>query len=562
MKNKLLQCVKTQSALYVSLLLTSQLCFAESIPDAGQLLREQITGQLNLSKQAALVSQPPLLNVLEGQQTVNVQKIAISGNTLFSQATLQQQVSEYQGQHLSLSQLQQVANRISDYYASKGYSFSYAFLPAQTLNNGTVTIQIVEAILSEVSIQNNSNTQSWLIQQMTQPLQSKQMLSEQKLDELSSRLGALNGIKSRFAIESGQLQNETRLTVELTPAQQLQAYVGLDNFGNEYSSEVRANAGVRLNSLLGLGDQFSFDMLSGGQRQNFGKIGYSAFVHGSGTQMGVNYSYLDYELGKNLKDLGYVGTAQQTSFWLEQPLLQSSEQQVIFNMDYRFKKVEDEVKAVQNYNHRNIQGVQLGINYSKYDTVGGAGINQLATSTTFGNLDIQDAVARQADALTRKSDGKFVTVTLQASRLQKVSDKNQLYTSIDGFYSPNNLDSAEAFYVGGANSVRGYGTSVLSGSEGFASTVEFRQDLWSNPTNQINAKVFFDAAKIKLNAQTWLASTEKNTAWLTGSGIGLDWKNRYSGNLKAEVGFPMGNKPDQLTQRDDHQVWLSWQKTY
>jgi hemolysin activation/secretion protein len=93
-----------------------------------------------------------------------VQKFVIQGNSIFSTATLHQLIASYEAKNLSFNELQQAANQISKYYADRGYSYSYAFLPAQNLNQGQVTIQVLEAVLNGVQIQNNTNTQPWLIQ--------------------------------------------------------------------------------------------------------------------------------------------------------------------------------------------------------------------------------------------------------------------------------------------------------------------------------------------------------------------------------------------------------------
>ena len=553
-------CPKT--LLLCSLIATGQLCFAENIPNAGQLLQEAKSPQIQPAQENKALQAPAPQRAVHGEQQVFVRQFEIQGNTQFSELILRQQIQAYEGKQLTLTELQQAANKVSDYYAQNGYSYSYAFLPAQTLNGGSVILQVVEAQLNGVHLSNASNTQSWLVNQMIAPLQNKQLLSDQSLDEISSRLNRLNGVKNNLSFTAGQSQNETLLNVELASAQKYQAYLGADNFGGKYTGKVRGTGGVRVNSLLGLGDQLSLDAMSSGQRMNYGKIGYSALVHGSGTQLGVSYSYLEYELGQDLKDAGYEGNAKETSVWLQQPVMQSTKQQTMLSLNYTYKQLEDDVKTVQNYNHRNVESFQLGLNHSSYDSVGGAGFNEFVVINSFGHLDIKDDAVKAADALSRQSDGDYLSVLLKASRLQKIMKSNELFASVESFYSPDNLDSSEAYYVGGSNFMRGYKSSVFSASQGLASSLEFRQDLWSNAQNRLNGKLFLDMAKLKLNAQTWVGSTEKNTVSLRSAGIGLSWDNRYTGSIQATFGFPLGDKPVQMNERDDYQVWLNWQKTF
>jgi hemolysin activation/secretion protein len=551
-----------KTLLWCCLLLTGQLCFAENIPDAGQLLQEQKNLQLPETKNAALPAAPVAPVAIEGQQTVMVQKFVIQGNSIFSTATLHQLIASYEAKNLSFNELQQAANQISKYYADKGYSYSYAFLPAQNLNQGQVTIQVLEAVLNGVQIQNNTNTQPWLIQSIIEPLEPRQIFSDRQLEEIASRLDLLKGVKSSFAFTAGQAKNETVLKVDLEPTQKYQAYVGADNMGGKYTGEVRGTGGVRLNSLLGLGDQLSIDALSSGQHMNYGKIGYTAQVYGLGTQLGGSYSYLTYELGKELKNLGYKGSAKEASLWIRQSVVQRLREQTTLTLAYTNRQLEDDVMVAESLNHRKMDSLQLGLTHMFLDESWGIGMNQLAATATFGQLHIKNADVKAIDALTRKTDGDYLSILVKGSRLQKITGSNQLYISAEGFYSPDNLDSAEAYYVGGPSFMRGYKSSVFSASQGIASSVEFRQSLWSDALNQLNGTLFFDMAKLKLNAQTWEGSTEKNTASLRSAGAGLTWDNRFAGSFQALAGFALGDTPVQLSQRDDHQFWLNWQKTF
>ena len=562
MNKKLMAIAQPKTLLLCSLIATGQLCFAENIPNAGQLLQEAKSPQIQPAQENKVPEALEPQHAVHGEQQVFVRQFEIQSNTQFSELILSQQIQAYEGKQLTLTELQQAANKISDYYAQNGYSYSYAFLPAQTLNGGIVTLQVVEAQLNGVHLSNTSNTQPWLVNQMIAPLQNKQLLTDRSLDEISSRLNRLNGVKNNLSFTAGQSQNETLLNVELASAQKYQAYLGADNFGGKYTGKVRGTGGVRVNSLLGLGDQLSLDAMSSGQRMNYGKIGYSALVHGSGTQVGASYSYLEYELGQDLKDAGYEGNAKETSVWLQQPVMQSTKQQTILSLNYTHKQLEDDVKTVQNYNHRNVESFQLGLNHSSYDSVGGAGFNEFAVINSFGHLDIKDDAVKAVDALSRQSDGDYLSVLLKASRLQKIMKSNELFASVEGFYSPDNLDSSEAYYVGGSNFMRGYKSSVFSASQGLASSLELRQDLWSNAQNRLNGKLFLDMAKLKLNAQTWVGSTEKNTVSLRSAGIGFSWDNRYAGSVQATFGFPLDDRPVQMNDRDDYQVWLNWQKTF
>lgn len=547
-----------KSALFLMLQAAVTMCFAETIPNAGQLLQQQMQPQMKEPESKPLPVPVQPNGTIQGSQTIFVKQFNISGNTQFTESILKKEIADLEGKTQNLAGLQQAADRISDYYASHGYSFSYAFLPVQNLNNGEVQIQIIETAVNGVKVSNQTNTLPWLIRQIETPLQSRQILRDSSLDTLSVRFNQLHGVKSEAALTPGSALGETELSLLLTPAQKIQAYAGADNAGSKYTGEARASAGVRINSIAGLGDQLSLDVLSSGKGVNYGKAGYSAFINGYGTQLGASYSYLKYELREELKNLGYEGSAEEASLWLQQ----SMRSQTAFGLALSRKQIEDDIRSAQYENHRRVDALQLNLNHSSTDSLFGAGINTLYTALNFGKLDLQSADTKAIDALTRKTDGNFLSAQMNASRLQKLGSSSQLYLSAAGFYSPDNLDSSEAFYVGGPSFMRGYKNSAISGSEGLTASIELRQDLWSSASNKLNGKLFFDAAKLKLNASVWDSLTEKNTISLRSAGAGIAWSNDLLGTLQADAGFALGDKPVQISQRDDHQIWLSWQKVF
>jgi len=74
-----------------------------------------------------------------------VKTVRISGNTLFDTATLHALVADAEGKSLTLSQLSELAARITGYYHNHGYPLARAIIPAQVIRNGIVNLEIIEA---------------------------------------------------------------------------------------------------------------------------------------------------------------------------------------------------------------------------------------------------------------------------------------------------------------------------------------------------------------------------------------------------------------------------------
>lgn len=145
---------------------------------------------------------------------------------------------------LSLSQLQQVTERVSRYYQQHGFPYHRAYLPPQNLSSGVVTIRILEAKYDQIQLNNQSRTRDSLLQANCCPFYKAAKIQSQDLEHSIKLLNRLNGVNTRSVISAGSQTGSSNLNIDVLPNQLFSGYVGLDNYGNEYTGEARLNAGV------------------------------------------------------------------------------------------------------------------------------------------------------------------------------------------------------------------------------------------------------------------------------------------------------------------------------
>uniref|UniRef100_UPI002FD8609D ShlB/FhaC/HecB family hemolysin secretion/activation protein n=1 Tax=Acinetobacter guillouiae TaxID=106649 RepID=UPI002FD8609D len=325
---------------------------------------------------------------------------------------------------------------------------------------------------------------------------------------------------------------------------------------------------ISANNLAGLGDELSLDLMAAGKRMNYGRVGYAFTFTGMGTRAGASYSYLNYELGKELKNIGAEGSATQSSVFISQPALLTNAAEVLLSLQYDRKQLKDDIQLSEYYNHRNIDVLTARLDGSQFDQFLGGGLTQYGASTSFGRVKFKNEDAAAIDAQTAKTAGNYYSTALNLSRLQNLSNKGtQGYLGIYGQYSPYNLDSAEQYLGGGPLNVRGYESSQFAGSQfagstGYLATTELRQSLFADAKHQLTAKVFVDTAEVTLNAKRWTGVTGDNQVQISSAGLGLNWTSAWNIQANAEVAFPIGKTPEQLQDRDNQQYWLSLRKTF
>lgn len=537
---------------------------AAPAPNAGQLLQQQQQGQTLEPQPAVQIENTanPIAPTATDVQ-IPVRKIEIIGNSRFSTQRLHQLVVDAEGQQLTLNQLWQVAQKISTYYQQHGYGYSRAYLPQQNLSQGIVRINVLEAYYDKTQIDNQSRTQNWLIEQTVASLKQGERINSDQMQQQLKLLNRLKGVNTRNVLSPGTTVGSSQLNVEVQNASLINGYIGADNFGNKYTSRVRGTAGVSVNNLAGLGDELSLDLMTAGKRMNYGRIGYAFTFTGMGTRAGASYSYLDYELGKDLKSIGAEGSAAQSSVFISQPVLLTNTAEVLLSLQYDHKQLKDDIQLNQYDKHRNIDVVTVRLDGSQFDQFMGGGLTQYGTSTSYGRVKFKNDDAAALDNQTAKTAGDYYTATLNLSRLQNLGGKGtQGYLGIYGQYSPYNLDSAEQYLGGGPFNVRGYESSQFAGSTGYLATAELRQSLFANAKHQLTGKVFVDTAEVTLNAQRWAGVTGDNQVQISSAGLGLNWSSLWNIQANAEVAFPIGSTPEQLKDRDNQQYWLSLRKTF
>ncbi|WP_157889110.1 POTRA domain-containing protein [Herminiimonas arsenitoxidans] len=132
---------------------------AQGIPNAGRLL-EEIKPPVtlpNTSIEALPIEETvrtPLS--LPTDIRIKVSAIQITGTKAFSEQQLQPLVADLIGGEHSLAELEQAAQRITQYYRQQGYMLARAYLPAQAIKDGKVEISILEGRLDKIKLNNQS----------------------------------------------------------------------------------------------------------------------------------------------------------------------------------------------------------------------------------------------------------------------------------------------------------------------------------------------------------------------------------------------------------------------
>jgi hemolysin activation/secretion protein len=489
-----------------------------------------------------------------GTAPVLIKTLQITGNDKIATPILHALVADAEGKDLTLPDLVRLADRITDYYQTHGYPLTRAIIPPQTIRDGVVVIEVIEARYGKVQLENHSRVNDPLLQATLAPLQSDQAISGPPLDRSLLMLSDIPGVVVNATLQPGAAVGTSDLVVATTSGADVSGSVALDNYGNRYTGNARIGGTVNFIDPLHHGDELSLSALSSGGDMNYGRVGYESVLNGLGTSLGGAYSLLDYKLGDGLSALDSHGTAGVGSLWAKQVLVRSRDFNLYGQVQYDRMDLHDDIGASAIRTDRHLDNWTLSVTGDARDGFLSGGVTTWSTGWTAGSVGFDNAQAQLADAGSARTEGGFSRWNGSFARLQRLSATNSLYLAFSGQWANGNLDSAEKMNIGGPYTVRAYEMGAISADMGHLETIEFRHDFVLTPNSQWQAVAFIDSAHVTINRNTWVSGI--NSATLSGAGAGLDWTGPHQWHARVYVATPIGPTPVVVGSTSSTRVWV------
>lgn len=536
-------------------------------PDAGQTLRdiERERDLLPRREAAPVIIDQRNIQGAATDSTVQipVSTIRVTGQTLFDEKTLHNLIDEYEGGTHTLADLDQVAARITAYYREKGYMVARAYIPPQRVENGVITIQVLEGNVDSVTLQNESSlSDARTMRYVDAQVSRGDVLDSAPVDRSLLLLADTPGVgNARATLRPGASVGTSELIVSMDRENTVDGYLSADNHGNRYTGEYRLDGGLTVNSPLGIGDQLTLRALGSNEDLAYGRVAYSLPVGYDGLRVGASYASSWYGLGEEFSSLDAKGRAEISSLFATYPLIRSLSGNVFTSLSLEDKRLKDRTKTPYSASDRAIQLATAGVSGNHYDNIFGGGITSFDFSLTGGHLSM-DADSRSIDDTTARAAGNYLRMTYNLSRLQRITDNNSFYATIWGQQANKNLNSSEKMSLGGANGVRAYPQGEGDGDEGWVGTAELRHDLPANKvTPFLQASVFYDVGSVQINHTDY--NPDKNTRTISGAGVGLSGTIIGGIDFKTSVAWRTSGG-DPKSDSDDRvpRVWFQLSKQF
>ena len=484
---------------------------------------------LTLFQQSARAQDhPPTTKVL-------VKAYKINGTSVIASAELESIVAPYVGREMDLTELEKVADVVTTALRDKGYSLARAYIPAQEIKDGNLEIAVLEGRVGEIIVRGNQNYSSEFIKRGFTPVVRDGAIKQNSLEKSLLVLNEYPDLKATAVLEAGQEPGATDIVVTVKDKLPFHLVMDYDNFGTESVSKNRFGLEVNLGRFLIVeGSSLSLRAVIGSDPKSYhyGRASYLLPINGYGTKLGFLGYGGDFDVGQELSEFNITATTWGYSPYLTHPLVRTRGANLTGEFGFESKDSTQWLLGSL-FSRDRVRMLRMGLNA---DWIDRTGRNFISLSILQG---LEEALGAMENSDSKSSrvgaDNRFTKAYVNWARVQKVIDRVSIILRGSGQASTRPLVVTEQFFIGGADSVRGYPPGEFLGDNGYNVSTELRVSPLPNQ-DILQLAFFVDHGGVSIKDPP---PGVKKSHQLTGAGYGFRLSLPYNINGRFDVGFPV-----------------------
>lgn len=542
----------------LALWIVIQAAHGQPLPSAGRQLQQipQVPAPQEANPSIRIESARHDAAPTPDSMRIKVLRLAVTGARAYAESELLAVTGFQPGSELSLADLQAMAMKITGHYRGQGYFVAQAYVPPQEIKDGAVVITVIEGRLGKIDVRNRSSLSDAHIQRQLEGLHPGDTVQIDPIEHRLLLLSDIPGVKVASTLTPGAAVGESDLIVDVAPGERVTGSIDADNAGNRYTGEYRLGATVNLNNPAGLGDVATLRALTSGSGLSYARASYQVPWHRA--TVGVAYSWLEYELGREFAFAQASGTAQVASLYGTYALIRSRQTRLSAGLSLDAKSFRDRrpLNPDMPVEDKRAQVLTASLRGDHRDAVGGGGITGFSLAWSTGHVDLRTPGLALIDAPVQSAGG-FQKLAFSASRLQSVTPRVSLFAGVNGQLASKNLDVSEKMALGGMYGVRAYPEGEAYGDQGYLATFEAR---WQLPhterlPGQWQLVGFVDTGSVTLHKHPW-TSASTNQRSLHGAGVGLQWAHHDNFSIRAYYARKLGHEAATSAPDKSGRFWI------
>ena len=476
---------------------------------------EQIAEDEAAKKNKVEQGEKPAAEEAGAELSFALQQVIWNPSEILTKEQIQAVTASYIGKQVTLKDLREIADKITNIYRDKGYMTCGAVLPPQRIHDGVVEVRLIEGKTGNVNLTGNRYTKGEYIMNRI-GLKPGEIANTEKLNQDLRWFQGTNDVQLRVVMKPGAEEGTTDYDIMAFEPRNQSVTLYTDNDGYESSGRWRAGIFYNMKSVSGIRDSLRAHFIGSRGTKSWG-LGYSVPISRKGMRLDLDYSGNRTKVVKGeLEPLGVEGKSNSYSLTFRAPFHVTAKSRHEAGLQYVHQKSETDL------GHGQVPWVDDRINR----------VIPYVSFTHYGKDSVFYHKHSFVWARRRDIDGDSDTGKLYrlSSFWQKRNTNGQFWQArLDAqLGSGDNLAASDRFFVGGVNSVRGYEEGFIGGSRGISMGLEYHIPV--DKEKRFFVYPFFDWGTV-----SGYAAPEHNKLMSAGIGIEARYKHLYS---TLTVGFP------------------------
>jgi hemolysin activation/secretion protein len=477
---------------------------------------------------------------------VTLRGVTVVGSTVYSHEQLAALYGDLIGREVSLTEIYDLAKKITARYGSDGYVLSRAIVPPQNFNRAgaDIKIQAIEGYVDQVVWPDRLSRYRDFFSDYTARILADRPANVRTLERYLLLAGDLPGLKFSTKLRpSAKNTGASTLVVEVTE-KPFDAAARVDNRGSKARGPYQYLVTGTANNLIGAHEAFT--LTYGGTFQfkelQFGAAAYRQVLNSEGLTAFANVSYGagKPDLGAELDSLAFKTRSLVFEGGLSYPVIRTRERNLILT-GLMFASNSEGIMLDAPYTDDRLRGFRLRADFDMADSW--RGINRFSATYSKGihGLGSTDNGSLLASVAAGRVD--FSKVEFSASRVQPLGAGFSLSVAAETQYALTTLLAPEQCSFGGRNIGRAFDPSELTGDHCWMGSAELRYDLplGGLPKDQADAFKYLKQSQIytfldrgeAYRREPAVGTPETQTGTSAGVGLRLGWMDNALLDLSA-----------------------------
>lgn len=477
----------------------------------------------------------------DGIGRFDIARFEVQGNTLLGADAIEALLRPYTGKARNFGDVQRALETLEAAYHARGYKVVQVALPEQELNQGVVTLHVVETRLGKVRVEGNSHFEADNIRRSLPRLREG---VSPDIGAVSSSLKLANENPSKkvtLQLQGGSKEDEVDAVLKVADEKPWRVAVAVDNSGNPTTGKTQlttqfqhANVADR-DHVLSLQYTTTFEKPS---KISVYGAGYHIPLYAWGDSIDLFASYSDVNSGSVLAGIFNLqvsgrGTVLGGRYNQNLRRVGDYESKLIYGLDYKAYR-----------NNVSLQGAQLGSDVTVHPlsiayagTMAAPGSEAGFVVTAIRNVPGGDKGS--SDDFNRARSGASANYSIlryNAGYSRALPSDWLARVTLSGQFTDDALVPGEQFGAGGASSVRGFTEREATNDYGHLLSAElYTPNLCStiqDTAAQCRLLAFVDTARLRRN-DSLPGETARTSIGSVGLGLRLTVARHMSLQLDA-----------------------------